>query len=250
MKKILLTIGLVAATTAAFAQGYISFIPGTYVVSTNGTVLSTLYTASAPKNNLGAGTVGLTTPTSTGNYYYYALLMTTFTGTTPTDLNVVDGTWKFSGLAETNAPGHYGQIANGPASLNVGLLSGWNATLNGGGPFTTSGTNYIMLVGWSANLGTTWAQVSNNIASVELNNAGYFSTISYFGESDIGYENPGTASAAGIVTIGSAANGGGFPITAPGNLIMVQYELPVPEPATFALVGLGGLSLLLFRRRN
>ena len=56
-----------------------------------------------------------------------------------------------------------------------------------------NGTNYIMLVGWSANLGTSWLQASNTIANVELNDAGYFNNLpglSFFGESTIGWENP------------------------------------------------------------
>jgi hypothetical protein len=34
------------------------------------------------------------------------------------------------------------------------------------------------------------------------------------------------------------------------NSLINLYLVPVPEPATFALIGLGGLSLLLFRRRQ
>jgi hypothetical protein len=29
-----------------------------------------------------------------------------------------------------------------------------------------------------------------------------------------------------------------------------MYEIPIPEPTTMALAGLGGLSLLLFSRRK
>ena len=48
--------------------------------------------------------------------------------------------------------------------------------------------------------------------------------------------------------MGAGANVGGQPIVIANGLTL--FEVPVPEPATFALVGLGGLSLLLFRRRN
>jgi len=249
MKKILLTIGLMAATSAAFAQGFVNFTPSTFSVSTNGQTLSTIYTAALPKNAAGQ-TVGMTTPQS-GGLFYYEILIRSFTGTLPTDLKAADGTWKDSGLAGTNHLTVFGRVAPGPTALNVGNLVGWNATFNGGGPFTTSGTNYIMLVGWSANLGNSWLAVSNSIQGVENNNAGYFNNVagnSFFGESTIGWENPSTASASGIPLMGAGANAGGQPILIAGG--MTLYELPVPEPATFALVGLGGLSLLLFRRRN
>ncbi len=249
MKKILLTIGLITATSAALAQGFVNFTPGTYSVSTNGSVLSPLFSAAEPINDLGAGTIGLTAPRA-GQTFYYELMIQTYTGTTPTDLKVWDGTWKASGLFDTNQAVVYGRIAPGPTALNVGTLIGWNAYANGGSSFP-NGTNYIMLVGWSANLGTSWLQASNTIASVELNDAGYFNNLpglSFFGESTIGWENPGTASAAGIPTMGAGPNAGGQPIVIAGG--MTLDELPVPEPATFALVGLGGLSLLLVRRRN
>jgi hypothetical protein len=249
MKKILLTIGLMAATSAVFAQGYINFSPSTMSVSTNGTTLSPIYTAALPQNAAGQ-TIGLTTPGQSPGNYYYELLIQHFTGTLPTDLNVVDGTWKDSGLADTNHLTVAGRIAPGPNPFNIGSLSGWNAFAYGGSTFP-NGTNYIMLVGWSANLGSSWSQVSNNIANVELNNAGYFNNFagnSFFGESTIGWENPSTSSGAGNILIGAAANAGGQPILLAGGLPL--YELPVPEPATFALVGFGGLSLLLFRRRS
>ncbi|MGA2280007.1 MAG: PEP-CTERM sorting domain-containing protein [Verrucomicrobiota bacterium] len=38
--------------------------------------------------------------------------------------------------------------------------------------------------------------------------------------------------------------------TVPNESILAGQGLPVPEPSTLALAGLGGLSLLLFRRRN
>jgi hypothetical protein len=251
MKKILLTIGLMAATSAAFAQGYINFSPGTYLVSTNGSTLSSLIVAAIPKNAViyPGQTVGVTTIQS-GGLYYYEILMQHFTGTVPTDRNIWDGTWKDTGLNGTNHLTVAGRIAPGPTALNVGALVGWNAMAIGGNTFP-NGTNYIMLVGWSANLGTSWLGVSNTLASTIQNNANYFNNISglsFLGESAIGWENPATTAGTGIALMGNSANAGGLPIVQTGG--MTLYELPIPEPATFALVGLGGLSLLLFRRRN
>jgi hypothetical protein len=219
------------ATSAAFAQGFVNFAPGTYSVSTNSSI-SPLFG--------GTGTGGISGLTSaTVGSFYYELVIQTYTGTTPTDLNVWDGTWKDGGLYDTNAP-VAGRILNGASALNVGALIGWNAYSIGGSTFP-NGTNYIMLVGWSANLGTTWLQASNSLAT------GTFNSLSFFGESTIGWENPNSM-APGNSLMGSAPNAGGQPIPIAGG--MTLYELPIPEPATFALVGLGGLSLLWVRRRN
>jgi hypothetical protein len=244
MKKILLTIGLIAATSAAFAQGMISFTPGTYSVSTNGTQYSPLFGGGATGHGAIATTAG-----GTGNIgtYYYELLIQHWTGTTPTDLNVWDGTWKDSGLYDTNSS-VAGRILAGPSSLQVGSLVGWNAFANGGNTFP-NGTNNIILVGWSASLGTSWLQVSNACVAAAANPNHYFTTAGFFGESALGYINPSSGTVGtGIAVMVAGLNAGGLPITTVGG--MVLYEVPVPEPATFALVGLGGLSLLLFRRRK
>jgi hypothetical protein len=104
-----------------------------------------------------------------------------------------------------------------------------------------------VFVGWSANLGSSWLQVSNVLA----NWATLGSTIvgpAFFGESAFGYITGTTSPAPGAAVFGTGSpSAQGLPIYSPN---MQLYLLPVPEPATMALAGLGGLSLLLFRRRR
>ena len=51
----------------------------------------------------------------------------------------------------------------------------------------------------------------------------------------------------GATVFGTAASAQGLPIF---SLLTPLYLVPVPEPTTLALAGLGGLSLLLFRRQR
>ena len=94
----------------------------------------------------------------------------------------------------------------------------------------------FIIVGWSANLGTTWSQVDADLAEgwILSDNTAYF-----FGVSGINTATP-TASpspAAALWTI----NGGTFALDEVG---------PIPEPSTLALTALGGASLLVFRRKK
>ena len=69
----------------------------------------------------------------------------------------------------------------------------------------------------------------------------------FLGVTTTGYINPGTANP-GVAVFGIAPIANvGLPIQSVGTQL---YALPVPEPGTMALAGLGGLALLLFRRRK
>jgi hypothetical protein len=73
--------------------------------------------------------------------------------------------------------------------------------------------------------------------------------VGLFGETAFGTVNP-AASAPGNPIFASSSTPlvSGTPIF---SLNTPMYELvPVPEPATLALAGLGGLSMLLFRRQR
>lgn len=70
-------------------------------------------------------------------------------------------------------------------------------------------------------------------------------TSDYLGQSAIFQMTPGTG-----ITYPSILNGGGSTWTAVGNESPIVVSALVPEPATFALAGLGAAALLIFRRRK
>jgi hypothetical protein len=176
--------------------------------------------------------------------YDYELLYSPWTGSIATDAHVWDGTWKDTGLGATNT--YNGRLQASGASGNIDLSStiGWSNPT----------TNNLVLVGWSATLGTSWVQVSNECVLASANPNHYFTIagdqqnqiLCFFGESTFGYLKPNSATP-GATIFGTSAGANGLPIL---SLNTQLYEVPIPEPVTFALVGLGGLSLLLFRRRK
>jgi hypothetical protein len=234
MKKLALTtVCVLAVTGAAFAQGFANWGSAPF-----GSITAQTNTAVGPLSG-GTGTGGVVgntgSATGTGQTFYYQLLYTTFSGTQATISSISSLlSWNDAGLSATNGntAGRL-QVINGNAAATV--------------PWAAGTTDSIVLVGWSADLGTTWGVVSNELAT------GSYTTVlagqqGFFGVSTTGYIAAGSSSVLGATVFNSSpvANTG-TPIF---SLNTQLYLLPVPEPATMALVGLGGLSLMLFRRQR
>ncbi len=223
MKKILTLAAAVAVSSiASYGQGTIAIYNAAtaqYAISTNGA-------------SIGAGTGAL----AGANNYYFALLMTTYGGAVPGN-SPTSAAWTFSGAYATNYLNSGGIRAAGAAAGFA--QAGWPLA---DGAYTLSTPEYYMLVGWSANLGTTWAQVSAQASS------GVWNAPGYFGYSPVSFQvggNPAQSlNAVNLLGNPSGINGAGL---STGFQLMAT---PVPEPTTLALAGLSGASLLLFRRRK
>jgi hypothetical protein len=240
MKKLVLSsVCAFAMAGAAFAQGTVNW---STISSSNmsGQTNSTAYSPLFGGGSTGTGAVGNISTAPAG--FYYELLYTSqlvsgqqVQDPYPTTLASLF-TWKDAGLGGTNS------IAIGRVVVPLGNQNNAGASLPSS--WNNGTTNDIMLVGWSANLGTTWGAVSN-----VLNHwATLGSTVvgqAFFGESATGFINPLTTGTSPGAAVFGSPNAQGTPIFSPNTQL---YLLPVPEPATMALMGLGGLSLLLFRR--
>lgn len=238
MKKLTLTIVCALAMTgAAFAQGTVNWaaIPASAMtVQTNSTQFA------FGGGLTGGGTVGNIPPVIGGPTFYFELLYNTaFTGSqasVPTYNQLFGGTWLDTGLTATNATVAGRLVPVAPNAVAVV-------------PWARGTTNNIMLVGWSVNLGTSWTTVSNELATQTY---GATSGEAFFGESATGFLSPNIGiPEPGATVFGTSASPNGLPIFSLNTqLYEVPATIPTPEPGTIALVGLGGLSLLLFRRRK
>jgi hypothetical protein len=113
----------------------------------------------------------------------------------------------------------------------AGFFSASTITLPGG----FNGSLAFELVVWQASAGASWVAATGGGANPT------FTTYLSHGGTELGESTPFTLVVNGTSPT-SIAQGAGT--LQPFNLV------PVPEPATCALMGLGGLSLLLFRRRK
>jgi len=232
MKKLALTtVCALSMAGGAFAQGFLSWQTISFSAMTAVTN-TTAYSPFFGGASTGGGAVGATATTANG--FYYELLYNTFGGSQATIPSLASLlTWQDTGLSANNSVASAGRL------VNVNPTTG--ATV----PWAAGATDSVVLVGWSANLGTQWSGVggvSNLLATTSLFAAG-----SEFGVSTTGYLVAGASSSSGtIVFANSGAGPTGLPIF---SLNTPLYALPtsVPEPATMALAG---LSLLLFRRQR
>jgi hypothetical protein len=234
MKKLVLTsLCTLALAGAAFAQGNVnwgSVSPAAMTAQTNATVYSPLFGGGSA-----TGTQGTMASATTGQQFYFTLL---FNGVSVpvTGAGVAQPT-TVAGLSAWNTTGLY--ATNGGTAGRLAPVSGTTAATV---PWAAGVTQNVMLVGWSANLGTTWAAALNNLQTWDntIPNA-------YFGMSTTGYIAANNSVPGATVFATGALAGVGLPIN---SLNTQLYLLPVPEPSTLALAGLGGLALLALRRRK
>jgi hypothetical protein len=236
MKKFLSTsVCAMAITGAALAQGSVSWSvisPAAFTAETNTTAYSSF--AASTGNPVG-GSVGLTG--TSANSFYYALLYTSYSGTqaaAPTTVSQLS-TWTYSGLSAVN-------------SASAGKASPVNGSTQVTVPWAAGTTDSIVLVGWSADLGTTYAAALANLGNWTAYSATLDGALAYFGVSTTGYLSPNSANP-GVSVFGASATPAGLPINSLNTQLNELY-VPVPEPGTMALAGLGGLSLLAFRRKK
>jgi hypothetical protein len=233
MKKIIVTstiLGLIA--TSAFSQGFVQFFAG----SSNGTKVST-------NSVVGGAAVGRT---AGNNTYYYAL----FSSSTQTTINgnaaAIIGNagtyvfgqsgWSLVGFGANNGSGTTIATTQGTTDANQGALN------SDGGltvPNVAGGAvgNFVV-VGWSANIGSTLASVESWLTDPTVTG--------WIGQSRIGVGQ----------TIGDNASNPTLNVFGTTANYINAFSLgevagaPVPEPATMALAALGGASLLMLRRKK
>jgi hypothetical protein len=223
MKKLVATLSLAALTTGAFAQGFISIANSTLPIMTQtGT--------NAP----------VKTGTAASGYYYDVLFNASTVTTIDSSLQgLAAAGWSDANLVAVNGTGALGA---GKITSAAQAVSGW-----------ASGTfDSAVVIGWSASLGTTWAQVASAIAGASLSTSGgavgwtKLGAGEYVGYSTIANANPGSSSGSAAALFGTTASPQ-VPTTISTGFIMYGA---VPEPGTLALAGLGVASLLIFRRRK
>jgi len=230
MKKLIATLAMASVATGVFAQGQVNFFNVSGLMTTN-SVVSSFAASGYTVDPNAPGAAGKLSSAATG--FYFTLLFDT--AGLPANNNPNTAGWTQAAIGGvpvigTNLSGSFGDMT-GPKGVSTMLPDNWAAGTAG---------NFI-IVGWSANLGSTWSQVSAELAGgwSAFNN----NTYNWFGVSTIGNGTP-TASPSPAYNLWAGAG-------APGNTFALsEVGSPVPEPATMALAALGGASLLLFRRKK
>jgi hypothetical protein len=244
MKKILTTLAASALTIGAFAQGYVNWTGSSVslIVQTNGAAYSSFVPAGTATLT---GTQGNTLLNSSGSTaalgyagYYYELLTSTTASGAPTTMSGLSA-WSDTGLGATGSATFTGRIAQTGGSSDT-LVNNW----------PVSATQAIILVGWSANLGTSWSTVLTDLQNWSTDGSPFTgANAAYFGVSAFGSGVQAVASSlSGNQVIGAGT--GEILNNSSGPMLLNELGVTVPEPSTLALAAIGGASLLMFRRKK
>lgn len=168
---------------------------------------------------------------TTANSYYFDVLEW-YTASSPTTVS------SLTDLTSANwlDTGAYGW--NNGTGPRAGTIDGATTVTPPSGPSQTSPYQaYYVIVGWSSTVASDNAGSWANVVSAITGNTEPSGAV--LGWSAVTPLFTGTVAPANGALLFSAAG-----LTTGFNMV------PVPEPTTMALIGLGGLSLLLFRRRQ
>ena len=219
-------------TGAAYGQGNVNWA----TIPFNAMTAQTNETQSSPLLSPFGGVpipIGTIGPVAPAGAYLFELLYAPYTGVQAP----VPSTW-----AQLTSWSDTGLEAQSAAS--AGRLAPINPQAGAMVPWSPGTTDSIVMVGWSANLGSTWSACEASLNNLAVNPIGP----SYLGVSQTGYITTlATTTSPGAIVFGSAPTAQGLPIYSPNTQL---YGPLIPEPTTMTLTGLGGLALWLMRRRK
>ena len=207
----------ISQTVVADVNGHLSSASGSYVYSTNFTV--SLY-------SLSGNTASNYNTTALGADAYGYLTTTAF---------LADGFVAVS-TAQLIAGGHGTLGPGGFSDPATATLTGSSGGYSGG---VYTAFDVLAIVAWTGS----WTSLSQAIA-----NGAYVGIITFVNPLGPGNTDPNVPNLTGWAGLTASpaalANDPGY------GADLIMAPVLVPEPATCALMGLGGLSLLLFRRRK
>jgi len=218
------------AAGAAFAQGLIAVQNGS--------------TTDFQTNSVGIGGGSANTPTAAnGGAFDYEVLTAPSTVTSLAGFDVggaLAGGWSDTSVMGTNS-GLAGRMSV-QAGAAVTALDWGAATYQS-----------FAIIGWSANIGT-FANLLQDLNNASLSGGvwsggGFSSAIvgpAFVGTTTVQVGEAGGGTTPALPLFGSVSSSQGTPIETATELYIVQ----VPEPTTFALLGLGASAMLIFRRRK
>jgi hypothetical protein len=242
MKKLILAAFALTTAASVFAQGTVNFanrFSGEWITHVWGPgTVSTLSVVGIGSNDLPTGSTFVAPAGSsmigaagTAGHYGGATTLAQlldFNGTTANEALLVA-----AGQTTTFRTG----AAQGNAVLTVSTLSNIPANVSGNG----TGPVTLEMVAWDA---------STPIAGYDLTQWGTFTVGAQTGDADQAWMNGLIAAGkSGLFSLSSAGAGNvSVPNLTPNSFNL--YFVSVPEPTSFALLGLGAAAMLIFRRRK